>query len=228
MREYNRPPMRCYKCQRYGHAAAVCRGTRRCGKCGEDHEFATCQVSKAKCCNCDGDHVTGHRECEHHVRAVEVEKARAGGGMSYAEAVKTVSGPGARVHLPKPVVEVVPVQAIESKLLESKTFLAFVGEVIWETKNKTTKSDVMKAVTEAAARFLGNSQIGPEQVNTSMEQRTETTRRGARQVEGEAGSTDRSVHSGGARRVEGERGSTDRSVHTEEIVMEGSEDELNE
>ena len=38
VRSYVRPPLRCYNCQCFGHVAAVCRGKRRCGRCGGDHE----------------------------------------------------------------------------------------------------------------------------------------------------------------------------------------------
>lgn len=35
---YERAPLQCFKCQRYGHVAAVCRGHRYCRRCGEDHD----------------------------------------------------------------------------------------------------------------------------------------------------------------------------------------------
>lgn len=37
VRPYVPPPLRCYKCQRYGHVAAVCKGKQRCPKCGGEH-----------------------------------------------------------------------------------------------------------------------------------------------------------------------------------------------
>lgn len=36
VREYQRPPLRCFKCRRYGYVAASCRGNRLCAKCGGD------------------------------------------------------------------------------------------------------------------------------------------------------------------------------------------------
>ena len=61
VREYRRPPLRCYKCQRFGHTAAACRGDRRCGG-GGDHDFKQCQVKKTKCCNCGGNHITSRAQ----------------------------------------------------------------------------------------------------------------------------------------------------------------------
>ena len=39
---YIPPPLRCYKCQRFGHVAAVCKGKMRCSKCGGEHEYEDC------------------------------------------------------------------------------------------------------------------------------------------------------------------------------------------
>ena len=42
VREYIPHPMRCFKCQRFGHVAAQCRGKLRCAKCGNEHEYGQC------------------------------------------------------------------------------------------------------------------------------------------------------------------------------------------
>ena len=115
---------------------------------------------------------------------------------------------GARAPLAKPAGEVVTVQA-----MDMQSFLAFVVDAIWATKNKKTRSDVIKVVTEAAGRFLVGAKIGPEELHTFM--RLETIG-GEGPVEGER-----------KRPVEGERKSTDRSEHIEEGDMDGVEEENN-
>ncbi|CDQ57693.1 unnamed protein product [Oncorhynchus mykiss] len=51
--------LRCYRCQAYGHVAAVCRREDpRCEKCAEGHETKEC-VALGKvvvCVNCSGAH----------------------------------------------------------------------------------------------------------------------------------------------------------------------------
>lgn len=74
VRQYNHLPLRCYKCQLFGHVAAACRGTTRCGKCGENHSFRECTAELVKCCNCGGDHMPSSKVCKYHQKAVEVEK----------------------------------------------------------------------------------------------------------------------------------------------------------
>jgi len=93
VRPYVPPPLRCFKCQRFGHVAAICRGKQRCGKCGgEDHEYGKCnEGTKNKCCNCGGEHSAVYKGCEAHKRAADVQRIRVEGKMTYAEAIKVVN-----------------------------------------------------------------------------------------------------------------------------------------
>ncbi|XP_049520311.1 uncharacterized protein LOC125944157 [Dermacentor silvarum] len=50
--EYLGPALRCYNCQRFGHLAKNCRGSRRCKICSENHEHTECKsVRQPKCAN---------------------------------------------------------------------------------------------------------------------------------------------------------------------------------
>lgn len=40
------PLLRWFKCQRFGHVAAVCKGTQRCGKCSGEHEYGKCECER--------------------------------------------------------------------------------------------------------------------------------------------------------------------------------------
>lgn len=53
-------PLRCYKCQKYGHHEDTCRGREVCvgGKCGQkdpDPHMNECEFPN-KCANCGGEH----------------------------------------------------------------------------------------------------------------------------------------------------------------------------
>ena len=59
-------PLRCYKCQRYGHHEDNCRGKEGCGKFGQqnpDHYINDCDFPN-KCVNCSGDYLVYSRSCE--------------------------------------------------------------------------------------------------------------------------------------------------------------------
>ncbi|XP_035985059.1 uncharacterized protein LOC118558667 [Fundulus heteroclitus] len=93
VRPYIPPPLRCYKCQRYGHIAVACKGKQRCPKCGDEHRVEDCKEKvQDKCCNCGGQHRVTYGGCEVRKRAVKIQQVKTVNNISYAEAVKTVQG----------------------------------------------------------------------------------------------------------------------------------------
>lgn len=90
VREYIPPPLRCFKCQRFGHVASQCRGKMRCVKCGGEHQYGECVIDVLKCCNCGGPHSAAYGGCEKQKEAKEVQKLRVTRKTSYADAVKLV------------------------------------------------------------------------------------------------------------------------------------------
>ncbi|XP_041374774.1 uncharacterized protein LOC121387651 [Gigantopelta aegis] len=72
-------PLRCFKCQRFGHGQNTCRGKLTCARCGLfDHDRKTCK-NYAICLNCKGNHCAYSRECpwwqlEKQVQQVKVQK----------------------------------------------------------------------------------------------------------------------------------------------------------
>lgn len=180
VRQYIRPPLRCYNCQRYGHVAAACGGKKRCGKCGGSHDFIQCKADIVKCCNCGGNHVSSFRGCEHHVRAVGVEKLRVEGKISYADALKKVRGTGEPSR--QVVVEVPsdsqPDREKVRQIVGTQSFLAFMVDVLWAVRDQTRRSDVIKVVVDAAERFLEEACMGPEELHKYMRQKLEVYERG--------------------------------------------------
>ena len=52
-------PVRCYKCQKFGHTKFNCRKNEVCNKCGqEDHTDSQQCKNKPKCVNCQGKHAS--------------------------------------------------------------------------------------------------------------------------------------------------------------------------
>lgn len=78
-------PIRCFKCPRYGHVASTCRGSRRCSKCGEDHDFLYC-TNDILCCLCGGKHSAAFKGCQKYKDAFEINKVKLNKNVSYAEA----------------------------------------------------------------------------------------------------------------------------------------------
>ncbi|GBN65622.1 hypothetical protein AVEN_213066-1, partial [Araneus ventricosus] len=63
VRPYIPNPLRCFKCQRFGHSKDSCRGTLTCARCAEaGHDSSDCKASE-KCVNCKGSHTSFSRLC---------------------------------------------------------------------------------------------------------------------------------------------------------------------
>ena len=70
VRPYTPDPIRCYKCQRYGHMSRMCHQRHStCGICSGMHQTSVCVTRRkeetvvAKCFNCKGNHVTASKAC---------------------------------------------------------------------------------------------------------------------------------------------------------------------
>ncbi|GBN92764.1 hypothetical protein AVEN_247803-1 [Araneus ventricosus] len=63
VRPYIPNPLRCFKCQRFGHSKTNCRGTLTCARCAvAGHESTGCTAIE-KCVNCQGKHTSFSRSC---------------------------------------------------------------------------------------------------------------------------------------------------------------------
>lgn len=164
VKPYIRPPLRCFNCQRYGHVAAVCRGKRKCGKCGGDHSYEDC--ASALCCpNCGEEHSAAYKGCRFYANALEVQKIRTNERVSYAEALKRVNKDVGN-HLSQqplpPRVQVISPPS-DSFIIKKVDFLAFISDVVSGSKfsKVSNRSDVIKLVSMAAGKYL-QVNISPE------------------------------------------------------------------
>ena len=184
VREYIRPPLRCYECQRFGHSAGACRGNQRCMKCGEEHNIKECMAGVPKCSNCGGDHAASFRGCMHFVKARKVETVRDQLKVSYADAVKTVQrGEGARrvsVTRVEGGGQSAPPQALlslppDALVFSRESFLAFIVEVLVGAKMASTRSDNIQMVVKSAEQYMGVQQP-PEKLHGFMYEKSKNTR----------------------------------------------------
>ncbi|KAG8231440.1 hypothetical protein J437_LFUL000157 [Ladona fulva] len=62
-----RGPLRCHRCQLFGHTIKACLMNFRCVKCGQSHPSSECQRSitaAPTCANCKGSHPANYRGCQ--------------------------------------------------------------------------------------------------------------------------------------------------------------------
>ena len=81
-------PLRCYKCQRYGHGAMRCTNGHICHRCGgNEHEGSDCKETPF-CCNCKGSHMASSKECPIWIRETAICKLKVSNNISFPEARK--------------------------------------------------------------------------------------------------------------------------------------------
>ena len=77
VKQYIPPPIRCFKCQRFGHPATGCRHKERCVRCGDSHSFDRCpQKVTLKCINCGGPHSAAYGGYETAKAATEAQRIK--------------------------------------------------------------------------------------------------------------------------------------------------------
>lgn len=78
IRRYQKEPIRCYKCQRFGHHISRCTYTTRCGVCSQEHETEVCitkhkngEHTNARCVNCRQKHHVWFPKCPERLRHIK-------------------------------------------------------------------------------------------------------------------------------------------------------------
>ena len=72
-------PLRCLKCQRWGHLAKTCKAEKdTCGQCAGEHRTSSCPSTDPPCCiNCDStSHASASRKCPEFLKRSEELNAR--------------------------------------------------------------------------------------------------------------------------------------------------------
>ena len=75
VRQYVPNPLRCFKCQRFGHTQEQCMSQAISVSCSEKAHSPPCQ-SSPHCINCDGPHVSNSRDCPKFQMEREIQKIR--------------------------------------------------------------------------------------------------------------------------------------------------------
>ena len=85
-------PLRCFKCQQFGHHQDNCSKAKVCAKCAQlDHQDTACTPAM-KCVNCNGEHTAYSKNCPRWITEKEIQRVRTERKISFPEARKIVEG----------------------------------------------------------------------------------------------------------------------------------------
>lgn len=177
VREFIHKPMRCFKCQKFGHAAKVCKGQQTCAKCGGAHAYEDCgEDTRPKCCNCGGSHSAAYWGCEVMRRETEIHNVKLKGKISYAEAVKRVDQSRSMGRHRGDAVTVKDHQVErqdsakekEVKEREKRDLVIFIAGVINATSEVRSKTERIQIITKAAIQHLGMLGLKWEEVRDGL------------------------------------------------------------
>lgn len=175
VRPYVPKPLRCFKCQRFGHMAKSCREKVRCARCGGGHEYGKCgEGVRPKCCNCGGNHSVAYRGCEVLRREVEVQQIRVKEKISYAEAVKInrQEKQSKEYGFNKGQMTAnMEQEGKTNKWEERKKLVTFIAGVINATDEVKSKTERIQIIVKAAAYHLGMRDLKWEEVRDSLNEK---------------------------------------------------------
>ncbi|GFV57825.1 uncharacterized protein TNCV_3072041 [Trichonephila clavipes] len=91
IRPYIPNPLRCYKCQRFGHSQTSCRGQLTCSRCASvGHSSMDCTL-EPKCVDCTESHPSNSKLCPKWKTEKEIQVIKTNRNIPYVEARKLIA-----------------------------------------------------------------------------------------------------------------------------------------
>ena len=91
---YIPPPLRCNKCQGFGHHSMACKNKQFCAKCNSrdhvDTKMNKCPSTFLKCHNCHGKHASFSSVCIHYKKAKHITSIKHKSNITWKEAIDRV------------------------------------------------------------------------------------------------------------------------------------------
>jgi hypothetical protein len=164
VRPYIPQPMKCFRCQRFGHIAQKCTQEPVCA-CGlPPHEDTPC-TNNPKCVNCNGPHTSRYAKCPILQREREIKKLMTLNKTTYGEAKKQLSPSFLQVKNDTSYAKVastpkIDVQALAKELLP--ILMSALTPILQSVSAKTQQTETETFVPPKSRPPAGCSESQPE------------------------------------------------------------------
>ncbi|GFW36815.1 uncharacterized protein TNCV_4348561 [Trichonephila clavipes] len=91
IRPYVPNPLRCFKCQRFGHSQTACRGQLTCSRCATVGHSSTDCTLEPRCINCSQSHPSDSKLCSKWKTEKEIQVIKTNRNIPYVEARKLIA-----------------------------------------------------------------------------------------------------------------------------------------
>ncbi|GFU62673.1 uncharacterized protein TNCV_3442751 [Trichonephila clavipes] len=91
IRPYIPNPLRCFKCQRFGHSQTACRGQLTCSRCATVGHPSTDCTLEPRCVNCSQSHPSDSKLCSKWKTEKEIQIIKTNRNLTYLEARKLIA-----------------------------------------------------------------------------------------------------------------------------------------
>ncbi|GFW01161.1 putative RNA-directed DNA polymerase from transposon BS [Trichonephila clavipes] len=91
IRPYIPNPLRCFKCQRFGHSQTSCRGQLTCSRCASVGHSSTDCTLEPKCFHCSQSHSSDSKLCPKWKIEKQIQEIKTNNNISYQEARKLIA-----------------------------------------------------------------------------------------------------------------------------------------
>ena len=134
-------PMRCFKCQRFGHHRDNCRSHELCARCGgNDHSSETCQL-EPRCVNCEGSHWSNSRDCPKWRTEKQILQIKVTKNVSYPEAKKQLATQVQTPTMQKSYAAAASQPRITTASIETQTEITWhIDETTYSIYNKSAQT----------------------------------------------------------------------------------------
>ncbi|XP_071091238.1 uncharacterized protein [Haliotis cracherodii] len=158
-------PLRCYKCQHFGHGAKTCTLRTVCVRCSGSHESTEC-TDAIKCENCDGDHLASSKHCPHFLLQSQILKIKHTNNISFYDAKKLVQSqsPNNSTKSYSAAATVTPVVKATTVSVGCQTTISWVGtqQMLQDNTVQTSSSAPTRATSASQTELVESRRTEPK------------------------------------------------------------------